>query len=56
VAYSDIARPFGEAPEALRSRRILLTDAWELQPCASGRRAGEEARVREATPFFPPTT
>jgi hypothetical protein len=56
VAYSDIARLFGEAPEALRSRRILLTDAWELQPCASGRRAGEEARVREATPFFPPTT
>jgi hypothetical protein len=56
VAYSDIAQLFGESPEALRSRRILLTDAWELQPCASGRRAGEEARVREATPFFPPTT
>ena len=56
VAYSDIARLFGESPEALRSRRVLLTDAWELKPCASGRRAGEEARVREATPFFPPTT
>ena len=56
VAYSDIARLFSESPEALRSRRVLLTDAWELQPCASGRRAGEEARVREATPFFPPTT
>ena len=39
VAYSDIARLFGESPEALRSRRVLLTDAWELQPCASGRRA-----------------
>ena len=56
LAYSDIARLFEKSPEALRSRRILLTDAWELQPCASGRRTGEEARVREATPFFPPTT
>ena len=42
MAYSDIARLFEKSPETLRSRRILLTDAWELQPCASGRRTGEE--------------
>jgi hypothetical protein len=56
VAYLDIARLFEKSPDALRSRRILLTDTGELQPCASGRRAGEAPAVREATPFFPPTT
>ncbi len=56
VAYLDIARLFEKSPDALRSRRILLTDTGELQPCASGRRTGEAPAVREATPFFPPTT
>jgi hypothetical protein len=56
AAYADIARLFEKSPGTLRSRRILLTDAWELKPCASGRRTGEEAAAREATPFFPPAT
>jgi hypothetical protein len=56
AAYADIARLFQRSPEVLRSRRILLTDAWELQPCASSRRTGEAPAMREATPFFPPTT
>jgi len=56
VAYSDIAQLFEKSPDALRSRRILLTDAWELQSCASGKRTGDAPAVREATPFFPPTT
>jgi hypothetical protein len=56
VAYSDIARLFEKSPDALRSRRILLTDAWELRPCASSRRTGDPPAAREATPFFPPTT
>ena len=56
VAYLDIARLFGKSPDALRSRRILLTDAWELQPCASGSVPARRPASREATPFFPPTT
>jgi hypothetical protein len=56
AAYLDIARLFKDSPDALRSRRLLLTDAWELQPCASGRRTGDAPAAREATPFFPPTT
>ncbi|BCB86093.1 hypothetical protein [Phytohabitans suffuscus] len=39
----------------MRSRRILLSDSGELQPCAGGR-AGERPASREAAPFFPPTT
>jgi hypothetical protein len=54
-AYADIARLFEKSPEALRSRRILLTDSDELAPCA-GRGRGETPASREAAPFFPPTT
>ncbi|MEV5695258.1 ATP-binding protein [Micromonospora globbae] len=54
-AYADIARLFEKAPEALRARRILLTDSDELARCA-GRRTGETPASREAAPFFPPTT
>jgi len=56
AAYLDMVRLFDKSPDALRSRRIVLTDSWELQPCASGRRAGDTPAAREATPFFPPTT
>src|SRR5207253_2315730 len=56
AAYADVAQLFQGSAEVLRSRRILLTDAWELQPCASSRRTGEAPAMREATPFFPPTT
>lgn len=56
AVYVDIARLFERSADALRSRHILLTDEWELKPCASGRRVGEAPPSREATPFFPPTT
>jgi len=35
-AYSDIAGLFERRADALRSRRILLTENWKLQACASG--------------------
>lgn len=53
-AYADIALLFDGQAGALRSRRILLTDDWELRPCASSGRAPDSATSREATPFFPP--
>ncbi|KUL31465.1 ATP-binding protein [Actinoplanes awajinensis] len=54
-AYADIVRLFEKSPDALRSRRILLSDSGELQPCAGGR-ISERPTSREAAPFFPPTT
>lgn len=54
-AYADIARLFEKSPDVLRSRRILLNESGELQPCAGGR-TGERPASREAAPFFPPTT
>lgn len=53
-AYSDIALIFARSHAALRSRRILLTDDWELRACASGIRSTDTLTPREATPFFPP--
>lgn len=53
-AYADIALLFASQAGALRSRRILLTDDWELRPCASSGRAPDNVISREATPFFPP--
>lgn len=54
-AYTDIATLFETAPDALRSRRILLTDDWTLRPCAAGRQPNEPPAGRDA-PFFPPTS
>jgi hypothetical protein len=52
-AYADIADMFARHADALRSRRILLTDDWELQPCAATR-VVDVSTTRSATPFFPP--
>ena len=54
-AYADIALIFARFPDALYSRRILLTDEWELRPCgAPGARPSDTLTPREALPFFPP--
>ncbi|MDP8928832.1 MAG: hypothetical protein M3O70_09720 [Actinomycetota bacterium] len=53
-AYADLALLFAQSPAALRSRRILLTDDWELRACASGSRAADTLGADEGTPFFPP--
>lgn len=52
-AYSDIAALFERRADALRSRRVLLTEDWKLQPCASGRTT-DASSGKAATPFFPP--
>src|SRR6478752_8628234 len=53
-AYADIAVIFARHPAALGSRRILLTDDWQLRACASGSRMTDALSPREPTPFFPP--
>jgi len=56
-AYSDLAKLFATTPDVLRSRNILLTEDWQLRPCAAAAAAAVRSAastVREATPFFPP--
>ena len=53
-AYADIAVIFARFPEALSSRRILLTDEWELRRCAPGARTSDASAARDALPFFQP--
>lgn len=52
LLYDDITRLFspGDAAE-LHGRRILLTDAAELRPCAQ---RGVQGRETREIPFFPP--
>lgn len=54
AAYADVAALFKSDPNALRSRRILLTDDWQLRQCAAGPRA--EPNTQRDAPFFPPTS
>ncbi|WP_432833095.1 sacsin N-terminal ATP-binding-like domain-containing protein [Dactylosporangium sp. CA-092794] len=53
-AYTDLAILFARAADALRGRKVLLTDDWELRPCAAATRTNDPAATAAATPFFPP--
>lgn len=53
-AYSDLAKLFATTPDVLRSRNILLTEDWQLRPCAAAAVRSAASSVREVTPFFPP--
>lgn len=53
-AYEDLAKLFRLQPDALRARRILLTDDWELRLSANVGRQGDPDSKKAATPFFHP--
>lgn len=54
AVYTDLALLFAGRADALRGRAVLLTDDWQLRPCAAATRPGERANPADATPFFPP--
>lgn len=54
AAYADLAILFTRTADALRGRSVLLTDEWELRPCAAAARTNDPAAAPAATPFFLP--
>ncbi|WP_344950260.1 sacsin N-terminal ATP-binding-like domain-containing protein [Terrabacter ginsenosidimutans] len=51
--YADLVRVFGNQPDALRGRKVLLGQGRELLPCDAGATNREEANAPAVV--FPPT-